>query len=151
MVYGIRKMGLLLFLAVLGSLSKLCAQTPCPAEGLGTLREKSATIGQSLDCGSGAISIIPTGLIPGTTQTVTVCPTFINVAPAYMPKTPKVGYKITGTQNFMGVMTIYDCGTTYLLLIFPWDTTCNVVSNSAFGGYIHHTSEAVCTAPPPGN
>jgi hypothetical protein len=154
MAYCIGRSGLLplLFIAVLNPLNGLSAQTPCPDEGLGVQLQISATTGSNLDCGSGAIAILPPGTIPGTNQQVAHCPTWINVAPAYMTKkSPKVGYKITGTQNLSGVMTIYDCNTTYILWIFPWDTTCRVKSSGAFGGYIHHTAEAVCTAPPPGN
>ncbi len=134
--------------ATVGPIGLLSAQAPpCPDEGMGTQVDSKFDIGPDLLCGGSVINITPPLSISGG-QTLKKCPAFINFEPAYMFKKTKVGFRITGTRAMTGYLVLYNCETSYFFFMFPWDKKCNVASQTPFGSFISHISEAVCPVTP---
>ena len=125
---------------------RTAAQAPaCPDEGMGLQVASNFEVGPDLLCGGSVINIRPPLKMSGG-PSLTSCPAFINFEPAYISKKTKVGFQVTSSRPMTGYLVLYDCETSYLFFMFPWDKKCNVASQTPFGAFMSHDSEAPCQA-----
>ena len=118
----------------------------CAHEGLGSQIASDYEVGPDLLCGGGVVNLAPPLSLPGR-QALSKCPAFVNFEPAYVSKRTKPGSRITVTRPLTGYLVLYNCETSYLLFMFPWDKKCNVASQTPFGSFLSHIGEELCQRP----